>query len=113
IKSSLFFPIGIFHSIDLDTLEFVLQEAANPAYPAIAHLVEIQEIEGAKVRLKSLVDLMMARCQAGVADHDARKRNFGFVGEKAIELDLGSFSVNETLKLPQNSRRAFLYETIK
>lgn len=110
---SLFDPIGILHRIDLDKIEFALQKAATPAYPTLAHLVEIQELEKAKVRLKSLLDLTIARCKAGVADHDARKRNFGFVGENAIELDLGSFSINEALKTTQNTHRIFLYETIK
>lgn len=110
---SLFDPIGILHLVDLDKIEFALQEAATSAYPTLAYLVETQEIEGAKVRLKSLLDLTISRCKAGVADHDARKRNFGFVGEKAIELDLGSFSLNEDLKIPQNTNRIFLYETIK
>ena len=112
-KLRLYDPIGIVHDLSLDTLEFALQKRASLAYPTLTALLEAGEISGAEKRLASLVDLIAARSRAGIADHDARKRNFGFIGTEAIELDLGSFSFDESLYDPDNAQKALLYETIK
>ncbi|NGX37333.1 MAG: hypothetical protein K1000chlam2_00487 [Chlamydiae bacterium] len=109
----LFDPIGVVHTLNLDEIEFVLQKRATLAYSTLTALIEAREFEAAKRRLESLVDLIASRSKAGIADHDARKRNFGFIGSDAIELDLGSFSLNESLKDPQEAQKAFLYETMK
>jgi len=112
-KLKLFDAIGSVHEIDLDQTEFALQKKATMTYPTIASLMEAQEIEAAKARLISFLDLILERCKVGVVDHDPRKRNFGFVGEKAIEIDLGSFSVNEYLKSPKAGKRILFFETMK
>ena len=113
VKLKLFDPIGVLHLLDLDHMEFALQKRATLAYPSLVALSEANEFEAAQKRLSSLLDLILARCQAGLADHDARSRNFGFVGEKAIELDLGSFSIDESLKTSAAAKRVFLHETVK
>lgn len=112
-KLKLFDPIGVVHTLDLDQMEFALQKKAVMAYPALKALAESKEIDAAKKRLASLLDLILARCHAGIADHDARQRNFGFVGDQAIEIDLGSFSVNESLKTETSSQKALLKESAK
>jgi len=71
-------------------------------------------MEIAKTCLESLLDLIFARCQTGVLDRDPiMKRNFGFIGEKAIEIDLGSFSLDAFLKSPRASKRTLFFETMK
>jgi len=111
ITLKLFDRIGVMQHVYLDQLEFVLQKRASMAYPTITALAEARELEAAKVRLSSLVDLIISRCQVGLAEHDARKRNFGFIGENAIEIDIGSFSINEKLKDPEEMQKALLLET--
>lgn len=105
--------IGCVHSINLDTHTFALQKRAQMAYPSLQSLIEMNEEEAAKQRIASYIDLIVNRCNAGLADHDARMRNFGFIGGDAIELDLGSFTINEALKKPANQDRILLYETLK
>lgn len=112
-KLHLFDPIGVLHTLNLDQVEFALQKKAQMAYPTLSALAQAGELEGAKKRLSSLLDLIEKRCQAGIADHDARKRNFGFVGQQAIELDLGSFSKNPTLAKPEALKKTLLLETVK
>ena len=112
-KLRLFDPIGVVHILNLDEIEFALQKRATLAYSTLTALIEAREFEAAKRRLESLVDLIATRSRAGIADHDARKRNFGFIGSDAIELDLGSFSLNESLKDPQEAQKTLLYETMK
>ncbi len=113
VELQLFDPIGVVHKLPLDQFEFALQKRASMAYPTLSALANAREFDAAKVRLSSLVSLMARRCQVGLADHDARKRNFGFIGGQAVEIDLGSFSLNESLKTPQKTSRAFLLETMK
>jgi len=113
LKLKLFDPIRAVHYIDLDNIEFALQKRASMAYPTLSALIKAEELEAAKLRLNALLDLIVARCRAGIADHDPRKRNFGFVGPNAIEFDLGSFSINEELKDPNSTKKVLLHETIK
>jgi hypothetical protein len=105
--------IGALHSIDLDTVPFALQEKAVLAYPTLTALASAQEYDAAKRRLSSLLDLIVARCQAGLSDHDARARNFGFIGDQAIEIDLGSFTFDADLKTPSRTHQTLLHETLK
>ncbi|MDN3506483.1 MAG: hypothetical protein P0S96_04565 [Simkaniaceae bacterium] len=112
-KLTFYDAIGALHTLDLDSVPFALQEKAALAYPTITALAEAKELEAAKHRLSSLIELIKTRCQAGLSDHDPRARNFGFIGEEAIEFDLGSFSINEKLKQPQQIRKTLVHETLK
>jgi len=111
IPLTLYDRIGIRHKIDLDQYTFALQKKASLAYPTLTALKEAQELDAAKKRLASWVDLIVRRCQAGLVDHDARKRNFGFIKEQAIEIDLGSFTLDETIKSAENTKKIVLAET--
>jgi hypothetical protein len=93
LKLQLIDPLNICHTIDPNAYGFVLQRKATMAYPALLHLIEIQDLETAKRRLSSLVQFLIARCQKGIADKDPLIRtNFGFLEETPIEVDVGPFS---------------------
>lgn len=112
-KVRIFDPIGCVHQIDLDTHTFALQRRAHLIYPSLQALIEMDEVEAVETRIASYVQLIASRCDAGLQDHDARKRNFGFIGQQAIELDLGSFTLNETLKCLEERNRVLIRETLK
>lgn len=112
-KLTLYDAIGAIHHINLDTTDFALQHKASMAYPTITHLADAGEYDAAKQRLASLVNLVVQRCKAGLADHDARKRNFGFIGNHAIEIDLGSFSEDLSLKNEEATKKILLLETLR
>lgn len=106
--------IGIAHPIDLDSLEFALQKTATLAYPKIDQCMKEGDQEAAKRCLKSLIELIVARSKAGLADRDPIvKRNFGFIGEKAIEIDLGSFYEDPLLTQAPAYKRELFCETLK
>ena len=113
LDCKLFDAIGAKHSLNFDQIPFALQERASMAYPTLSALTEARELDAAKKRLGSLVDLIVARCAVGLSDHDARKRNFGFVGEKAVEIDIGSFTIDEMLKTPLETKKVLMHETLK
>lgn len=107
-------PIGIAHSIDLDKVEFILQYKGTMAYPTILSLIKKKDQTGAKQHLEALLDVIVARCKAGIADKDPIiKRNFAFVGQKAIIIDTGCFSYDPYLKNPFLQNRLLFLETMK
>lgn len=107
-------PLGIRHPIDPDRTTFALQKKAEMALPTLQKLVDAQEWKAVQNHLSSLLDLIVSRSQKKVADWDPIiKRNMGFINGKAVEIDLGSFSLDPSLSSPINRRRAVFFETLK
>lgn len=93
--------LGIEHKIDLDHTDFALQHRAKLPKKHFRSLKKKNDYESAKKSLDSLIDMIVERSQKGIADRDPNiRRNCGFVGEKAVEIDLGSYTRSETLKIP-------------
>lgn len=107
--------LGIAHPIDIDKTEFVLQKKAELLYPRIDALMKQKDLEAAKHCLDSLLNLMVTRSKKGILDNDAiLSRNFGVVdGDRAIEIDIGSFLRKDKLKSPAVLKKTFLIETIR
>ena len=70
-------------------------------------------MEAAKSCIDSILNLIVERCEKGIRDRDPNIRtNFGFIDEnQAIELDLGSYTKDESLKTPQACQTALLNDT--
>jgi len=86
-------PSGIAHRINLNTTPFILQKRAELAYP---YLLSSDQKRGEEL-IDSLFALIEARREKGIMDRDpAIYKNFGYDGERLIEIDVGSFSINET-----------------
>ena len=94
IKLKIYDPNHIAHLIDLDQFEFALQKRVDMASATFADLAKTCDMEQAKIRINSLIDLIARRCDAGLADHDAELRNFGFTDQGPFAVDLGAFSPN-------------------
>ncbi len=74
--------------VDLDQVEFVVQERAELIFD------RLQKLRSNKERmneaLTQVMDLVRRRIDKRIADHDkAVTHNFGFVGDRAIQLDVG------------------------
>ncbi len=76
------------HFVDLDQVEFVVQERAELIFDRLQRLIKDKKsINGA---LTEVMHLVKRRIDKGIADHDkAVAHNFGFVGDRAIQLDVG------------------------
>jgi hypothetical protein len=106
--------LGIQHPIDLDKTEFALQTRADLAYGTLHHFMRKGDTESAKACLDSLLELIVTRSKRGIADKDPIiKRNFGFIGTRAVEIDLGSFTRDPYLAKPYYYKRELFYETVK
>jgi len=84
--------LGIEHQIPLDGIEFIVQAQAQLLYLRIDDLMARGDTAGAKLSLHAVLATIVKRCQKGVFDEDPRiHRNFGFIGEKPIFIDVGRF----------------------
>ena len=94
--------LNIEHRISLDDVEFVLQKKAELVYPHIKALVKQNDQEGAQNAIRSIVDLIITRCQKGVFDEDPRiHRNFGFIEGNALIIDVGRLINDPERKKPE------------
>jgi hypothetical protein len=82
--------LGRSHVIDLDQTEFVLQEKAELIFTRLKKLVKQRDKSGVQSAIAAVMDLVKRRIDQGIADHDkAVKHNYGFVGDRPVQLDIG------------------------
>lgn len=98
--------LGLSHTIDLDSVAFILQEKVIPTREVLASLFEKKDIEGVKLKIRGLFNLYMAQYKKGLYDKDHNLAyNTGFKGDKAIRLDVGKFKKENSIKDPKNYKK--------
>ncbi len=103
---------GISYHLNLSQAEFALQKKADLLFPYLEQLLKNGQIQEAKNAIHSLLKLIQRRLENGIADRDPNLWiNFGFVDQKAIEFDLGSFFRNPALQNPFASARELFFST--
>jgi hypothetical protein len=91
-RLTIYDKIGIAHELDLDGMEFLVQKKATLVYPAIDALMKSEGPEAAKEAIGALVRLLLFRCEKGIFDKDPDlNTNFGFLGSKPVQIDIGRF----------------------
>lgn len=92
----IFDKLGIAHTIDLDNTEFALQKYATLSFRHLRNLIKQHKLPEVKECLDSLFRLLIKRTKLRIVDQDpVFRKNFGFIGNTAIEIDLGSFTWEE------------------
>lgn len=102
--------LGIHHPIPLDQYEFLVQKKADLVYPALDTMMKGGRTDDAKVALSGLVHFLAYRSQQGIFDKDPDlNSNFGFIGTKTIQIDIGRFKFrppqkdkNEIVRITDN-----------
>ena len=95
--------LGIEHPINLDEYNFVLQHKASFVYDRINESMTDERIEDAHNAISQIMQLIVDRCKRGFHDRDPNVRtNCGFIGDKAIKIDVGRFVVSEGMKQKKN-----------
>jgi hypothetical protein len=103
---------GDLHELPLDALEFVIQRKAELIPVRIDRLMKNNESDSAKEAIEQLLDLNANICRRGFYNRDPNMRaNCGFIGSKAILIDVGRVVYRETLKKPAVFRRSLLKST--
>ena len=75
--------------IDLDSVEFVVQEKAELIFTHFQKLLKDGDKEGVQKKIGSLLQLVQRRIDLGISDHDkAVKHNYRFVGNRTVIIDI-------------------------
>jgi hypothetical protein len=91
-KITLIDRLQIEHVLDLDQFDFVLQEKAEIVPKRIHTLMHEGKVDEAKAALSSILQMIGQRTHKGVIDrYPNLLKNFGFIGNRAVELDIGRF----------------------
>ncbi len=92
--------LGIEHKVDLEKTAFIIQKKGSK----IAFTPKV---------IDSLISLTLRQCQKGIANADPLiERNYGLLGEKAINLDCGSFVLKKELKIPARLKEEVFIELL-
>ncbi|MCB1073985.1 hypothetical protein [Simkania negevensis] len=84
--------LGLAHKLNLDSLQFVLQKRAIPTDVYLLSLREKGKTTQAKKALREMLAFTKRRAELGYSDKDPHLiRNFGFLDDQAIEIDVGGF----------------------
>ncbi len=94
---TLYDPLNIVHSLDLNKTPFILQKRATPIYEQFSSWIQKGEIDNLKQGITDLVDLCSNRISKHIFDDDVNfYSNFGFFEGKPIQIDPGHFVLNST-----------------
>lgn len=94
-KSLLFDKKGRQHKIDLNNKAFLVQKRADLIYPRISELMAQGDSQGAKKVISSVLTLLDTLGKKGIYDNDpVIRRNFGLVGDQAVQIDIGQVKRN-------------------
>lgn len=97
-KVKLFDKKGREQMVDLDTAAFVIQKRADLIYPHLAALMKEGKVEEAKQALTSLFSLLEKFGRRGVVENDPiLRKNFGFIGGVAAQIDVGKMRIEPAL----------------
>lgn len=95
--------LGIEHKIPLDGYDFVLQRKAFFVYDRINEAMVQGHPERAESAIAQIMHLIVERSRRGFHDRDPNVRtNCGFIGEKAIKIDVGRLVPSESIKRCEN-----------
>ncbi len=101
--------IGRTWQIPLDDILFVIQEKGQTTRQVIGDLLQKGEVEKAKERFDQIITLYLQEYSKGVYDRDhGVMHNTGFVGDKAIHLDIGKLSDEPKMRDPEVYRKDLL-----
>ncbi len=87
------------YQLFLEAVPFILQKRAELIYPHLAKLMDQGEKLAATRCLHSFLDLIWTRELRGFVDRDQSiSKNYGFIGEKAVQIDIGSLARKEWIE---------------
>lgn len=91
------------YRISLDDVTFILQRKADPIFSKLDQLIKEDKIDEAKKMISSILQLIITDSQKGFIDKDpVLRRNYGWVDNRAIHIDVGDLVKCEEMRLRQN-----------
>lgn len=96
------------HKIPLDKVPFVIQKKVEPI--SIRMLDKTKQAQTCEAVLK----LVTTRCEKGFGDIDGEiRRNYGFIGDTAVQFDVGRLFYDDSLKKPERMADELEHVSIK
>ncbi|MBI3236883.1 MAG: hypothetical protein HYZ48_04200 [Chlamydiales bacterium] len=102
----------IAYRVPIDTTKFILQRKAIPLESHFSQLLRQDRQSDVKECIDSVFELILSRCQKGFSDRDFINRNVGFIGNRAIEIDIGSFTSDPSMANPQVYKKEIVFATL-
>ena len=103
-----------YYFVDLQKTPFVLQIKAELALARFERLIRANDLEGISASVEQLRDLFRSRAHKGITDRiQTLHNNYGFVGEKAIQIDLGRVRLDESTALEPDKELARIMQGIE
>lgn len=103
---------GVSHTVELDQMEFMVQDYCELAVGRIAARMKSGDVEGAKRAIQALFATIEDWSKRGVhIDNPALKRNIGFCGDKVIMFDVGSLRKDTSEMTPEQIKREVKHVT--
>jgi len=91
-KVTLYPPKGGKVTLELDSMEFLVQRRADFVFSYLEKLLNEHKIKEAKQAIGSILDLIITRSKNGISDFDNNcERNIGFMDGRASLIDVGEF----------------------
>lgn len=86
-------------TVNLDEMEFLIQKKATLSFDHLEKLFSEGAYDKALLSIRSLLHLVAKRNQMGIYDQDLQFfKNFGFIENDAIEIDIGEFRVGKNVR---------------
>jgi len=93
---------GIQHAIPLDSVAFILQKKGRTSRQIIMDHLNLEDVAGAKFRIRQLFDMYVQEYKCGIYDHDYNiMLNTGFVEGRPMRIDVGKIEKKDKLKDPR------------
>lgn len=106
--------LGFTHEVNLNEIDFMLQEKAETVEAKIRSLVEKGDDTAAKEALQNIINLLVACSKKGIMDTDpAILQNVGFVGTQAMFMDVGRIVKDKRIKEDPAFYHAYINRHVK
>jgi len=97
------------YTIDLDSVEFIVQKKATRIYEHLDQLRTRHQREELREAIRSFLQLIATRCERGFVDQSLSIRNnFGYIGNTAIQFGCATLTRDSSMNFPSNFRQAVL-----
>ncbi|MEM1282571.1 MAG: hypothetical protein AAGG81_03370 [Chlamydiota bacterium] len=113
-KVTIIDKLGFEREVDLDSVNFIVQERVDTSRKAIYTALLEGNIQQAKTYVNSLLNLYLSEYAKGIYDYDhGVLHNTGFVGERPVHLDVGKLYRDENIHKPEYAQKDLAFVIAK
>lgn len=113
-KGHIIDKIGVKHPIDFDKVEFLLQKRGETVKSRLESLFQSGDVNGAICAIKNIQHLVEHCSLQGIKNKDGNVlENCGFIGQKAVRLDIGSLTYRSKSTNPDPHSKAVMRCTLE